>query len=308
MSRAPRQRDLFPRRVSMSSTIRTLTRSRRILATLVACCYVIIRVFFRESKPFEVRKPLGIRDVGSDFSGELLVSIENAEHRLVQKFIQPGDVVLEFGGRFGTTSCEIAKRLNNSGKLAVVEPDFSVWDILRRNLKVNNCKAQLVLGTLSSVKLFFSAEAYATRTMVNPNSSEYYAISHENHVGKNHDVRQYSYAEVENLLQASINTILIDCEGCLSYMFEHIKGAVENKQIHTVIFEADMPKVGGRKNITGTDCRSECVDYDVFVDFLLSNDFRELASFNDCDLSRSGIPSGDWCGSWIWHYAFQRVF
>lgn len=151
-------------------------------ATLVACCYVIIRVFFRESKPFEVRKPLGIRDVGSDFSGELLVSIENAEHRLVQKFIQPGDVVLEFGGRFGTTSCEI----------------------------------------------------------------------------------------------------------------------------HTVIFEADMPKVGGRKNITGTDCRSECVDYDVFVDFLLSNDFRELASFNDCDLSRSGIPSGDWCGSWIWH-AFQRV-
>ena len=59
--------------------------------------------------------------------------IERDEHDLVRKFISPNDSVLELGGRFGTTSCEIAVMQNNSGSLIVVEPDKSSWSSLLHN-------------------------------------------------------------------------------------------------------------------------------------------------------------------------------
>jgi len=59
--------------------------------------------------------------------------IERDEHELVQRFITSDDNVLELGGRFGTTSCEIAVMQNNTGRLIVVEPDKSVWTSLLYN-------------------------------------------------------------------------------------------------------------------------------------------------------------------------------
>jgi hypothetical protein len=64
--------------------------------------------------------------------------IERDEHDLVRKFISPKDSVLELGGRFGTTSCEIAVMQNNSGSLVVVEPDKSAWSSLLHNRQINN--------------------------------------------------------------------------------------------------------------------------------------------------------------------------
>ena len=53
--------------------------------------------------------------------------MELATHSAVRKLIQPTDSVLEVGSRYGTTTCEVAVRQNNSGKLISVEPDHRVW-------------------------------------------------------------------------------------------------------------------------------------------------------------------------------------
>ena len=45
----------------------------------------------------------------------------------VRKLISPSDQVMEVGSRYGSTSCEVAVRQNNSGKLVTVEPDHRVW-------------------------------------------------------------------------------------------------------------------------------------------------------------------------------------
>lgn len=45
----------------------------------------------------------------------------------VRRVILPSDSVLEIGSRYGTTTCEVAVRLNNSAKLVAVEPDHTVW-------------------------------------------------------------------------------------------------------------------------------------------------------------------------------------
>ena len=45
----------------------------------------------------------------------------------VRRVIQPSDSVLEIGSRYGSTTCEVAVRQNNSGRLIAVEPDHRVW-------------------------------------------------------------------------------------------------------------------------------------------------------------------------------------
>ena len=53
--------------------------------------------------------------------------MEQNTHTAVRRLIHPSDVVLEVGSRYGTTTCEVAVRQNNSGKLIAVEPDHRVW-------------------------------------------------------------------------------------------------------------------------------------------------------------------------------------
>jgi hypothetical protein len=64
-------------------------------------------------------------------------------HLLVREIINPTDTVMEFGGRYGTTTCAIAVLQNNSGALIALEPDPSVWAIQ----EVGGNKANLFLFT-----------------------------------------------------------------------------------------------------------------------------------------------------------------
>ena len=121
---------------------------------------------------------------------------------------------------------KFAKSLKNSGKLAVIEPDRSAWDLLSRNLHVNNCKASLVMGVLSHEILLFTSSGYATRTVVNPNVSEYYRRSHKKHPSAERTIVRYSFAEVEKLLGSTINTILLDREGCLPNVIGELKAPI----------------------------------------------------------------------------------
>ena len=62
-------------------------------------------------------------------------SVEWDMHLLVRKFINPTDTVMEFGGRYGTTTCAVADIQNNSGALIAVEPDPKVWAIQEVNTR-----------------------------------------------------------------------------------------------------------------------------------------------------------------------------
>merc|ERR1719160_1461066 len=64
------------------------------------------------------------RENCSSFIGNGFVCyLEAPEHTLTRKWIPADAIVMEFGSRFGTTTCEIAKKLQNSGRLVTVEPD-----------------------------------------------------------------------------------------------------------------------------------------------------------------------------------------
>ena len=78
------------------------------------------------------RPPRGVPDPPScDFFTENFsrawCGVETETHMAVRKLITPSDQVMEVGSRYGSTSCEVAVRQNNSGKLVTVEPDHRVW-------------------------------------------------------------------------------------------------------------------------------------------------------------------------------------
>lgn len=231
---------------------------------------------------------VGADDGCRSWTGSPLCYIEAPEHTLVKKWIPQNAAVMEFGARFGTTTCEIAKQLNNSGKVVAVEPDRGVWGILTQNLEKHACRSHVVLGGISSTPLLMLGSGYGGRSDNTLGSKS---------VGGRYSPT-FSFDEVEEAIGFKIDTLLIDCEGCAQFMMDQLKPKLK-KQIQLILLEADMPMSKG-------DCKSNCMNYTVFFDVLEGYGFEKVDQFNDCDRSSTGAPNGTWCGPWIDHYAFKR--
>jgi len=228
----------------------------------------------------------------SDWKGGLLCHIENPEHALVRRWLPANATVMEFGARFGTTTCEIAKKLENSGRLVTVEPDDKVWTALEANVKTHQCHAHVLRGAVSSKPLFMLGSGYGGRSSLDTKND---MASHAN------KEPTFTFDEVEQASGLKFDTLLIDCEGCAQDMMDQIGPKIES-QIKLVLLEADMPA-----NIGG-DCTHHCMDYEKFFSFLQKNNFEKVDEFSDCDRERTGSSSDDWCGPWIRHYAWRKKY
>ena len=83
------------------------------------------------------------------FRGAFLCGIEADEWTLARALITPSSTVLEFGARFGTTSCLLSQMTNNSGFVASVEIDSSVFDDLEHNRRRHHCNFLIVRAAVS---------------------------------------------------------------------------------------------------------------------------------------------------------------
>lgn len=219
--------------------------------------------------------------------------IEAPEHALVHRWVPANATVMEFGSRFGTTTCELAKKLENSGRLVTVEPDSVVWGWLESNLKSHNCHAHVLRGAVSGSPLQMLGSGYGGRSAVADTNLRKGGAAP---VGS---VPTFTFDQVQKATGLVFDTLLIDCEGCAQDMMDQIGPKIQS-QINLIVIEADMPAgVGG-------DCTKHCMDYQKFFKFLNENGFEQVDMFNDCNHARSGAPADTWCGPWINHYAFKR--
>lgn len=220
-----------------------------------------------------------------DFEGEgILCDIEFPEHHLVQKWIPKDAVVLELGARFGTTTCKIAKRLDNSGAIIAVEPNPRVLPYLRKNLRTHNCSAHILAGVVASEPAFIDPGGdYGGRTTANAKKTD------------NEVVPNFYWDDVENKLGRAIDTVLIDCEGCADQMMDQLGPKIQN-QLKLIIIETDYVKGSADK-----DCKENCMDYEKMFAFLRENGFRQVDMVNDCDKDVTHASENAWCGEWINH-------
>jgi FkbM family methyltransferase len=207
--------------------------------------------------------------------------LEIIEHQLVSKFIAPLDVVLELGGRFGTTSCHIARQQRNSGKLVVVEPDKNVEFILKYNQFIHSCSFWTFNGLISNSSSYVvQAGSYDTRTMRRSDSESNLRTVNESVVST------ISFEKLQELLNLQFTAILIDCEGCIQQLFQ---GSLDIllKTVKTILLEADM-------STNSHSCASNCVDYRFWIKKFIAAGFTVVHRQTD-----NAFPD-------IGHYVLKR--
>ena len=125
-------------------------------------------------------------------------NIEWDEWMMANAFVQPGDVVIEFVARYGTTSCVLSRNVGVDGHVISVEPDVTVHGHLLRNRHYHYCNFHAVLGTVSDDELYYGNSGYDGQT-----SSS----------GAGLVLPRVSRTTIESLIKKRINVALIDCEG-----------------------------------------------------------------------------------------------
>lgn len=154
--------------------------------------------------------------------------LEWDEWMLVNAFINPGDVVMEFGARYGTTSCILSRAVGATGQVVSVDVDESVFGYLLLNRQNHGCHYHVVTGTVSTKPFYMYKHAgYALSVTDQPGNNKA-AIPH------------ISVPQVEAHIGAKINVALIDCEGCIQSvedngMFDSDSG------VDVILMEEDGP-------------------------------------------------------------------
>ena len=128
-------------------------------------------------------------------------NIEWDEWNLARALVTLADTVIEFGARFGTTSCVLAEATLNSGHLVSVEPDARAHEILLANRERNRCNFVAVLGTVSSTPL-----------MLHRLSHHHYDQMTRYAMAGKPSLPNVDYRDLERSLGSNFTAVLIDCE------------------------------------------------------------------------------------------------
>ena len=105
--------------------------------------------------------------------------------------------------RYASTTCAIAAQQNNSGALAVVEPDPRVWAVHTFNKVAHNCAAWSILGVLGQEDLTVLVE-----------TKSYYTQTSEDIGAKGVKVKHFTWNDLELETGLKVDTLILDCEGC----------------------------------------------------------------------------------------------
>lgn len=129
----------------------------------------------------------------------VICGLESESHYQYAKWIQPSDIVLEIGARYGQTTCMLKKLTAGKGDVIAVEPDRKVWAVLEENLKTHACNTQIVKGVVGKDK-----------HIVQTAPGQYRVITGNNVEGIT--IPGSAYKDVMRGKKA--NVLAVDCEGC----------------------------------------------------------------------------------------------
>ena len=188
------------------------------------------------------------------FEGAFLCGIEWDEWMMVDALVQKEDAVIEFGGRYGTTSCRLAWATRNSGRVVTVEPDRRVLHQLLRNRQAHNCSFTVVSGTVSDVPLAMPTGTLRAGSGYGENTR----------LARRNDplVGNVEFGSLQQVIGAKFTVALIDCEGCIAHVAQAPGDLFAS--VSLILIEEDQAaaddKSSGRLG-TGVNNRSGLVYY-----------------------------------------------
>jgi len=152
--------------------------------------------------------------------------VEEDIYNILGDILEEDDVVLEIGSRYGAVSCALSEVMGNNGKLVTVEADPDVWAMHQYNKLSHSCSSYSVFGVLGEDDLIVlnNTEHYAKRTSADP-EAEGVTVTH------------FTWDDIEEETGLAINTLVVDCEGCLFQLVDTYKEKF--KQVNKIIVEND---------------------------------------------------------------------
>jgi FkbM family methyltransferase len=159
-----------------------------------------------------------------------LTNYELTEQWIADTFISPDATVLELGGRLGVVSVHINKRLTDTRRHYIVEPDEPAFKQMFRNIVSRNLNPRVFNGTITNKPQFFEGQGLASRTRDAPCSCNSFIVPNK------------TLQQVIQETGLRFDTLVADCEGCLEGFIDENIDYLDNFKMIT--FEED--------------CHSEC--------------------------------------------------
>lgn len=164
-----------------------------------------------------------------DSNGNVLDSkeLERTEQRHAYKYIEPDDVILELGGRYGMAAVYANAKLKNKRNHYVVEPDSTVIEALNKNKESHFADFHVFNGYVSRTPMKLIREE-------NPIGLGNFSVPCEKADGECKTLEQ-----IKNETGLEFNTLIADCEGFLEQFFD--ENYPEILKIDKFLFECDCP-------------------------------------------------------------------
>jgi FkbM family methyltransferase len=153
--------------------------------------------------------------------------LERTEQIHAYKYIEPNDVILELGGRYGMAAVYANAKLANKRNHLVVEPDSTVIEALQKNKESHYADFQIFNGYVSKKAMKLVREE-------NPIGLANFSVP-----ANEGDAESKTLEQIKKETGLEFNTLIADCEGFLEQFIDENYPEILN--IDKFLFECDCP-------------------------------------------------------------------
>ncbi len=160
---------------------------------------------------------------------------EAEESKLILSLLRKGDTVIDVGANVGYMTCLMGRSVGSIGKVHAFEPEHSNFEILQRNIKLNNLGNvkiyNLAVGEKGGVnKLFISPENKGDHTLVFLNNGRGFVNAKT--------VRLDEFVSEEN-----IDLVKIDVQGYEIHVLNGMSSYLSSRAVRNIIVELTPSRV-----------------------------------------------------------------
>jgi len=178
-------------------------------------------------------------NLNSKFNSFILEKYEDSEKKLIDKYLDKNDTVLELGGCIGVISNIINRKLVDKSSHLVLEIDNLKYNYLLENKELNKAGYKLINGVLSDKKNLYyekSTNFLGGKLIEQKNDSP---------------IKSYSLKYLERQFGLIFNTLIMDIEGGEVELIKEIRLNSFNKLIFEIHFDRSSNKyISIKKELT----------------------------------------------------------
>ena len=162
---------------------------------------------------------------------------EELEAKIMKEKIKVGNIVVDVGANIGLHTLNMAKIVGNTGQVFAFEPDPSNFEILRKNVKINNYQ-NIILEQKAC------ADKYGRTTLYQSDHPGMHRVFPQTKQAKGQvqvELTSLDKYFIDSNLADKINFIKIDVEGLEFSVLKGMKNILKNNKKIKILFEF-MPK------------------------------------------------------------------